>query len=41
MPKDQHGRRKRGLIAALLSERFPADPLAVPHRVFCILAGQS
>jgi len=27
--------------AALLSERFPADPLAVPHRAFCILAGQS
>ena len=24
--------------AAVLSERFPSDPLAVPHRVFAILA---
>ncbi len=25
-------------LAALLSERFPQDPLAVPHRVFALLA---
>jgi len=27
-----------GELAALLAERFPDDPLAVPHRVFCLVA---
>jgi SAM-dependent methyltransferase len=27
-------------LAAVLAERFPGDPLAVPHRVFTILAGR-
>ena len=25
-------------LAALLAERFPNEPLAVPHRVFCLIA---
>ena len=25
-------------LAALLAERFPDDPQAVPHRVFCLTA---
>ena len=27
-----------GALAALLAERFPDDPQAVPHRVFCVTA---